>query len=153
MLIWTEGGRVAAVSEPQALGYASAGIVLAVGDGAGDHFRVGDRVACAGAGVAIPAMLYARILKQVSSSVHPLINETGSFDFSGLVVVVGLLATLAYFYFGREHKGFIGRAAKVGTYFLMVFFGATFGYTVMSRISILIGRIDFLLTDFLHVLK
>jgi hypothetical protein len=107
----------------------------------------------AGAGVAIPAMLYARILKQMSASVHPLISETGALDFSGLVVVVGLLTTLAYFYFGREHKGFIGRAAKVGTYFLMIFFGATFGYTVMSRISILIGRIDFLLNDFLHILK
>lgn len=56
------------LSEPQALGYASAGVVLAVGEGAGDHFRVGDRVACAGAGVAshaevvcVPVNLAARI--------------------------------------------------------------------------------------------
>jgi hypothetical protein len=106
----------------------------------------------AGAGVAIPAMLYARTLKQVSASVQPLI-ENGNFNISALVVVVGLISTLGYFYFSREHEGAIGKVAKLGTYFLMIFFGATFGYTVMSRLSTLIGRVDFLLTDFLHVIK
>jgi len=107
----------------------------------------------AGAGVAIPAMLYARTLKQVSASVVPLLGEKGAFNFEALVVVVGLLSTLAYFYFSREHKGIMGKAARLGTYFLMIFFGTTFGYTVMSRMSTFIGRIDFLLTDFLHVIK
>ncbi len=107
----------------------------------------------AGAGVAIPAMLYARTLKQVSASVMPLLAENGVFNFDALVVVVGLLSTLAYFYFSREHKGVMGKAAKLGTYFLMIFFGTTFGYTVMSRMSTFIGRIDFLLTDFLHLIK
>ncbi len=107
----------------------------------------------AGAGVAIPAMLYARTLKQVSASVTSIVSANGNFNFSELVVVVGLLSTLSYFYFSRHHEGALGRSAKVGTYFLMIFFGATFGYTVMSRLSTLIGRVDFLLTDFLHVIK
>jgi hypothetical protein len=34
----------------------------------------------------------------------------------------------------------------------MVTFGAAFGLTVMSRMSLLIGRIDFLLRDWLHLL-
>jgi hypothetical protein len=107
----------------------------------------------AGAGVAIPAMLYARTLKQVSATIMPLIGENGVFNFEALVVVVGLLSTLAYFYFSREHKGVMGKTAKLGTYFLMIFFGTTFGYTVMSRMSTFIGRVDFLLTDFLHVIR
>lgn len=107
----------------------------------------------AGAGAAIPAMLYERTLRQVSNSIQPLVTSDSQFNFSGLVVLAGLLSTLAYFYFSREHKGFLGGVAKVGTYFMMVFFGATFGYTVMSRMSTLIGRIDFLLTDFFHYLK
>ena len=81
----------------------------------------------------------------------PLIDN-GGFNFEALVVIVGLLSTLAYFYFSREHKGAMGIAANVGTYFLMIFFGATFGYTVRSRMSTFIGRIDFLLTDFLRIL-
>ncbi len=105
----------------------------------------------AGAGVAIPAMLYARTLKQVSASVMPLIDD-GGFHIEALVVALGLLSTLAYFYFSREHEGLMGKAARLGTYFLMVFFGATFAYTVMSRMSTFIGRIDFLLTDFLRLI-
>jgi len=106
----------------------------------------------AGAGVAIPAMLYARTLKQISASVMPLYDASG-FHVEVLVVAVGLLSTMAYFYFSREHKGVMGQIARIGTWFLMIFFGATFGYTVMSRMSTLIGRVDFLLTDFLRVLS
>ena len=104
-----------------------------------------------GAGVAIPAMLEARILKQVSATVGPLLTDTGMPDISVIVVLIGVLTTLSYFYFSREHKGTLGVSAKVGTYFLMAFFGTTFGYTVMSRMSTFIGRMEFLLSDFLRL--
>ena len=45
--------------------------------------------------------------------------------------------------------GSLGVASKLGIYFLMVSFGAGYGYTVMSRISLLIGRFQFLLEDWL----
>jgi hypothetical protein len=45
-----------------------------------------------------------------------------------------------YFYFSREHKGAFGRVARLGIYFLMISFGASFGFAVMGRISLLIGR-------------
>ncbi|HVP06810.1 MAG TPA: hypothetical protein VMS71_03135 [Candidatus Acidoferrum sp.] len=104
-----------------------------------------------GAGVAIPAMLGPRVLTQVSDTVTPIIGSSGLPDLSALVVLVGLFCTLAYFYFSREHIGAFGRIAKTGTWFLMVFFGATFGYTVMSRMSTFIGRMEFLLTDLFHI--
>ncbi|RKX27313.1 MAG: hypothetical protein DRP47_06760 [Candidatus Zixiibacteriota bacterium] len=104
-----------------------------------------------GAGVAIPAMLEARTLRQISATVGPLVTESGLPDISLIAVLVGVLTTLVYFYFSREHKGALGGAAKVGTYFLMSFFGTTFGYTVMSRMSTLIGRVEFLLSDFLRL--
>jgi len=66
--------------------------------------------------------------------------------------VVGLLTTLIFFFFSKEHKGALGGAARVGVYFLMVSFGASYGYTVMARISLLIGRVMFLLHDWLGVL-
>jgi len=104
-----------------------------------------------GAGVAIPAMLGARTLSQMSATVSPLISESGWPDISAIVVLLGVLCTLAYFYFSREHRGVLGTAAKTGTWFLMVFFGTTFGYTVMSRMSTFIGRAEFLLSDFLRL--
>lgn len=101
----------------------------------------------AGAGLAVPALLQARILVQMADSMKPLDSA------AKVLVLLGLLATLIYFFFSREHKGWWGRLASVGTWYLMIFFGATFGNTVMSRISLLIGRLEFLLGDVFHLIK
>jgi hypothetical protein len=101
----------------------------------------------AGAGVAIPATIQAKIFAQMQDSM----SNFASID--GIIIFLGIATTLAYFFFSKEHKGWFGATAKVGTWFLMIFFGATFGYTVMSRISLLIGRMQFLLGDFLHIIK
>jgi predicted dehydrogenase len=62
----------AKLSGPHALGYSSAGVVIAVGPGAGSHFRIGDRVACCGQDVAshaeivcVPLNLAARVPDEV----------------------------------------------------------------------------------------
>jgi len=47
-----------------------------------------------------------------------------------------------YFFFSVEHTGGIGVLSRVGIWVLMVTFGAAFGYTVMARISLLIGRME-----------
>lgn len=106
-----------------------------------------------GAGVAIPAMLDARTLKQVSATIVPLMAADGGFNFSGLIVLLGVLGCLSYFFFSRAHTGLLGGSAKFGTYILMIFFGTTFGYTVMSRMSTLIGRLEFLFSQALHLTK
>jgi len=105
----------------------------------------------AGAGAAIPAMLGARTMVQMSATIAPLWSESDALNLSGIVVLIGVISTLAYFYFSREHRGGLGRVAKIGTWFLMIFFGITFGFTVMSRMSTLIGRVEFLLVDFLRL--
>jgi hypothetical protein len=68
------------------------------------------------------------------------------------VAVIAILAALAYFYFSKEHKGAFGRFSRIGVWVLMVTFGAGFGYTVMGRIALLVGRVEFLMHDWLRVL-
>jgi hypothetical protein len=46
----------------------------------------------------------------------------------------------------------VGGVAKVGIVFLMIGFGSSFGYTVMARVSLLIGRVQFLLEDWLGLI-
>jgi hypothetical protein len=70
-----------------------------------------------------------------------------------LVLIIGTLTGLVYFYFSKEHKGALGGAAKIGIYFLMITFGASFGYTVMSRMSLLIGRLYFLFGDWMGIVR
>jgi hypothetical protein len=60
------------------------------------------------------------------------------------VIFIGVLAVLFYFYFSIEHKGVVGKLGNIGIWFIMISFGASFGYTVMARVSLLIGRVQFL---------
>jgi hypothetical protein len=57
---------------------------------------------------------------------------------------------MIYFFFSIEHKGLVGKTARVGIWFLMITFGASFGYTVMGRIALLAQRLEFLFGDWLH---
>lgn len=100
----------------------------------------------AGAGVSIPTAVDARIFRQIEATMVPLTSP------AAVILVVGVGATLVYFLFTQRHEGALGKVATLGTWFLMVGFGATFGYTAMARISLLIGRMQFLLGDWLHLL-
>ena len=67
-------------------------------------------------------------------------------------MLVGVMCTLTYFFFSIEHRGAVGGISKVGIIFLMVGFGSAFGNTVMGRVSLLIQRVDFLLSDWLRLI-
>ena len=106
-----------------------------------------------GAGVSIPANMQSYILAQMKATISPFAQISSFGDaLNAVIVLVGLSATLFYFYFSKKHEGGFGLLAKTGIYFLMIFFGATFGFTVMARISLLIGRTTFLLRDWLHLM-
>jgi len=71
---------------------------------------------------------------------------------SSLLVFVGVLSVLVYFFFSLEHKGAVGRTARVGIWYLMITFGASFGFTVMGRIALLAARFEFLFDDWLWLI-
>ena len=102
-----------------------------------------------GSGIAIPRVISSLILQQVQGTLKPLVTVGDGgvawFTFAGLntlLILVGVVSVLFYFFFSIEHTGVVHRVARVGIYFLMVSFGAAFGYTVMARMSLLIGRFD-----------
>lgn len=109
------------------------------------------------AGLNLIIYFASNVMVQVEDTIRPLFGanySSSAYDIVGnIVVAVGTFAALIYFFFSKEHKGAFGGAAKVGIFVLMVTFGASFGYTVMSRISLLLGRIDFLMGDWLGVIK
>ncbi len=99
----------------------------------------------------------SNVMRQVEDTIMPLLGpdySAGAYDIIGnIVIAVGTFSGLVYFFFSKEHKGAFGATAKVGIFFLMITFGASFGYTVMSRMSLLIGRLDFLFGDWLGMIK
>jgi hypothetical protein len=107
-----------------------------------------------GAGVAIPANMQSYILAQMKATISPFDQAANFGDIiNAVIILIGLVTTLFYFYFSKKHEGSFGVLARTGIYFLMIFFGATFGFTVMARISLLIGRVTFLLRDWLQIMK
>ncbi|GAB4291711.1 MAG: hypothetical protein Kow0090_05290 [Myxococcota bacterium] len=64
---------------------------------------------------------------------------------NNILIIIGVICSLFYFFFSREHTGALGYASKIGIWFLMVSFGASFGFTVMGRISLAVGRAQELL--------
>ncbi len=107
-----------------------------------------------GAGVTIPATFQTYILRQTQGTL--LVGETFTKWDTGLwsiIVFVGVISTLIYFFFSREREGIYKQAANLGIIFIMLGFGASFGYTVMARISLLIGRIQFLLGPWLGIIR
>lgn len=107
-----------------------------------------------GAGLAIPRTISSFILKQIEDTVRPLValvpgdGVVVTWDLlnpaSGvntIIILLGVSSVLFYFFFSVEHTG-VGRVvARMGIFFLMIAFGAAFGYTVMARMSLLIGRL------------
>lgn len=102
------------------------------------------------AGIKTTGFAQGDFVAQLQASVQPLWKAGDpAFGLNAIIFTVGLIASLLFFFFSREHKGALGVASRVGVYFLMVGFGAGYGYTVMSRISLLIGRYQFLLENWL----
>ena len=99
------------------------------------------------AGLRAYGFLNSYILNQVKATILPLANTGNPIFhisdpslFNNLIVLIGTVTGLLYFFFSKEQTGVFGKVTRVGIYFLMISFGASFGFAVMGRISLLIGR-------------
>ncbi|HHT85016.1 MAG: hypothetical protein ACOX34_04640 [Bacillota bacterium] len=72
---------------------------------------------------------------------------------SNILYVVGTFTALVYFLFTLEKKGIQGKVSSIGRWTMMLAFGAAFGNTVMARVSLFLGRMQFLLGDWLGIVK
>ncbi|MEI7834955.1 MAG: hypothetical protein WCK05_00915 [Planctomycetota bacterium] len=113
-----------------------------------------------GAGMTILVMTDTNILQQLQAAAKP-IQERAVADADwwtnlgavagALTVLVGTVCVLFYFFFSIPHGPVGQKISKTGIWFLMLSFGASFGYTAMARISLVIGRIRFLLFEWLKI--
>jgi len=105
-------------------------------------------------GVFFLRYLKSDVLNQLTATmINPFVGENWVMVVGKIMLIVGTISGVIYFYFSKKHTGALGVSAKIGIYFLMVSFGAAFGYTAMARISLLIGRLQFLLGDWLGIIQ
>lgn len=109
------------------------------------------------AGLKLLAFFKADFVDQITNTMLPLVaSVNGRFDpwntFRNVTLLLGVLASLTYFFFSVEHRGVVRHVSRVGVCVLMITFGASFGYTVMGRITLLAARLQFLFDDWLWLI-
>jgi len=96
------------------------------------------------AAVTMNGAIKAQLIEQVIATMMPLNS------INNIIFVVLTIAATTYFLFSLQSKA-IGPVMDLGRYAMMIAFGATFGQTVMSRISLFTGRMQFLLFEWLKL--
>ena len=109
------------------------------------------------AGMMICGMIQSNFIAQIQATANPATTPlvgAGVWEWTGgsvgikglnsLLIIIGLITALTFFFFTFEHKGILGVSTRIGRYFLMATFGAAYGSTVMARMSLFIGRLRFL---------
>jgi len=97
-------------------------------------------------GLAISGVVKAQILDQIRGTITlPILTAPNPVTaINNVLIILGVASTLLFFFFSRERKGIMGQAMLLGRIFVVVALGAAFGFIVMARMSLLIGRLQFL---------
>lgn len=99
---------------------------------------------------------FNQAIPQITSSFKPLIvvvnNSVDYFkSFENIIFVATLLSVMYYFFFTIKGESVVSKSiSKTGRYLMMVCFGAFFGSTIMARLSLLVERLVFLMTDWVE---
>jgi hypothetical protein len=101
-------------------------------------------------GLVLIQFLKSDVIKQiVATMINPFAAGSIVSIIGQILLIIGTITGLFYFYFSRKNEGMFGKMGRVGIFFLMISFGAAFGYTAMGRISLLIGRLQFIFGEWL----
>jgi len=104
-----------------------------------------------GMGVALSARgaIMAELVNQIRATIIPLNSINNA------IIVLGTIGVLSYFFFANSFVKIPGlkHSSMIGRFIMMAAFGAAFGNGVSGRISLLISRLQFVFTDWIHLIK
>lgn len=102
-----------------------------------------------GAGLGLAGAVQAQFLTQIRATFVSL----NTLD--NIILFAGVLSVICYFFFTQRFtnrfKGTGSYITLFGRWIMMIGFGATFGNAVMGRCTLMIGRLQFLLTTWLGI--
>ncbi len=97
-----------------------------------------------GVGLTVRGTITAEFLNQINATLIPLNS------INNIIIVFGVISVLMFFYFTRKDTNpLFNYSGTVGRYIMMIAFGALFGNAAMGRMSLMIGRLRFLLIEWL----
>ncbi len=102
-----------------------------------------------GIGVAMGSQVDASFVAQIRSTV------TGVNNLNQALLAIMVVLTVTYFIFSigkvQREEGVFKYTSQLGRYIMMMCFGALFGNTIMTRMALFIGRLNFLLFEWLKI--
>lgn len=97
-----------------------------------------------GVGLTVRGTITAEFLNQIRATIIPLNS------INNIIIVFGVVSVLMFFYFTRKDTNPVfNYSGTLGRYIMMIAFGALFGNAAMGRMSLMIGRLRFLLIEWL----
>lgn len=110
----------------------------------------------AGAGMAFKGEINDKLPQIIASFKSPYVpaSQTTMFNNtpSNIVFIIVMLSVLSYFFFSADQQRPTLRvSSRIGRIFLMLTFGIFFSNAIMTRMSVFIERIWFLLTEWLRI--
>ena len=103
-----------------------------------------------GIGMALRTVVFTQFLDQIMAQARLPLYIAGDFvaTFSNILIAIMVPSVLLYFWFtggGQRESGPMKYIEKIARYTIMAGFGSAYGYTVLTRLSLLIGRSQYLL--------
>jgi len=99
------------------------------------------------AGLRLVGAMEAEVIGQIENLAVPLWKENMRIFalreesvIGNILIVVGVVAVLMHFFFSLRQGPVLKTLSRIGIVYLMITFGAAFGFTVLGRVSLLIGR-------------
>lgn len=105
-----------------------------------------------GLGLGARAVLDADVYMQiVASSRWLIVGVDPSTAVNSIISLIAVITTVSYFFFTLRPEKVPGIKAlsDTGRFFLMIYFGAKFGATIMTRLTLFLGRAQYLMYDWL----
>jgi hypothetical protein len=102
-----------------------------------------------GIGMALRTVIFTQFLNQIIAQASMSLFVTGDMTatISNIFIAIMTPSVLLYFWFtgGTREGGPMDYVRKIARYTIMAGFGSAYGYTVLTRYSLFIGRAQFLL--------
>jgi len=104
-----------------------------------------------GTGVMITGTLRGQIIDQAKFTVLDVFKAADPMSMlNGIIILVGVVTSVSFFIFTREHVGPLGTSAKIGRIFLMVSLGANWAGETVWYLTQMTGRFMFLYHEWIQ---
>jgi len=110
-------------------------------------------IVATGFGVTIRTSIIASFYQQITSTANAFLAKDAPSLLNALIVLVAVICSIMYFTYTREHIGILKIPTRLGRLVIMMYFGATYGNVILTRMTLIIGIVYYIIDGIRTVLS